>query len=265
MLDRIYVKAVNKFFKNCKSSKHSIFFFFLKKNSNSKPLLGLTISNSLNYLLLARIAFCALWVIQTSSAPFSPDLSDLVSLVLLLLYIVFPNLWSLESLKADRSNSMGGVTFPCFVINTTNVTSCVLKFLFNLLTRLTFMLEEVLIHLGLINLPEDQDFSADHQYLTYSVLSTDSFRSGDQQEAEKTTLTLIKISLPVVEYGDFMIRRFKGRDDVMMMTCIICLDYVEKSDKIRELSNCCHVFHQECLDAWLNNDQLTCPLCRCTL
>jgi hypothetical protein len=41
--------------------------------------------------------------------------------------------------------------------------------------------------------------------------------------------------------------------------CTICLlDYKEETKKITE---CCHTFHTECLDEWLQNNY-TCPLCR---
>ncbi|XVF53199.1 hypothetical protein PTKIN_Ptkin05aG0081400 [Pterospermum kingtungense] len=167
---------------------------------------------------------------------------------------------------------MGGV-FPCFVIKTTNLNSLVLTLLFNLLTRFTFMLDEALFHLGLINLPvSDEAFLADHhQYPTNTSLpSTDSFRSRNNSSlvldpaVQAETTRLIKNSLPVVEYGDF-VRRFNVHEDEDAMSCVICLNYVMKSDEIRELSNCCHVFHRNCLDAWVDKDQLTCPLCRSSL
>ncbi|OVA04683.1 zinc finger protein [Macleaya cordata] len=40
---------------------------------------------------------------------------------------------------------------------------------------------------------------------------------------------------------------------------------MERSHEIRELSNCCHVFHRECLDMWIDQYHLTCPLCRAKL
>ncbi|XVF53198.1 hypothetical protein PTKIN_Ptkin05aG0081300 [Pterospermum kingtungense] len=153
-----------------------------------------------------------------------------------------------------------GVTFPCFAINTTNITSFVLTLLFNLVTRFTYiMLEKALIHLGLVK-PTEEAFSGDHdhQYPTDSVPSL----VLDPVQVAETTTVLLKNSLPEVEYGDFVGRFKELHEDVMR--CIICLNYVERSHKIREL-RCCHVFHRECLDAWVNKDQLTCPLCRSAL
>lgn len=54
---------------------------------------------------------------------------------------------------------------------------------------------------------------------------------------------------------------FEGKD----VKCIICLSKVEERQEVRVLSNCCHVFHRECLDVWVDQGQGTCPLCRSKL
>ncbi|KAG0471617.1 hypothetical protein HPP92_016163 [Vanilla planifolia] len=45
------------------------------------------------------------------------------------------------------------------------------------------------------------------------------------------------------------------------LECAICLNEFEDDDTIRLLTKCDHVFHQECIDAWLTN-HVTCPVCR---
>jgi hypothetical protein len=46
------------------------------------------------------------------------------------------------------------------------------------------------------------------------------------------------------------------------MTCAICLDdYVPGSSFVRELP-CMHIFHPECIDAFLMRDGSTCPVCK---
>ncbi|XVF10277.1 hypothetical protein REPUB_Repub07fG0168800 [Reevesia pubescens] len=161
---------------------------------------------------------------------------------------------------------MGGVCFPCFVMNTTNINSFASTLLFNLLTRFIFMLEETLVYLGLIK-PTDEAHSADdHQYPTNYVLPMDSTRSPNSSlvtSPVQVETTFIKNSLPVVEYGNF-IRKFQVHEEGDL-TCTVCLNCIEKLDEIRELSNCSHVFHRECLDKWVDKDRVTCPLCRSTL
>ncbi|KAL0917092.1 hypothetical protein M5K25_012137 [Dendrobium thyrsiflorum] len=45
------------------------------------------------------------------------------------------------------------------------------------------------------------------------------------------------------------------------LECAICLNEFEDEDTIRLLHKCDHVFHQECIDAWLAS-HVTCPVCR---
>ena len=43
--------------------------------------------------------------------------------------------------------------------------------------------------------------------------------------------------------------------------CVICLENLDANDHGKMLPNCGHVFHQECIDEWLNK-KTSCPLCR---
>lgn len=45
------------------------------------------------------------------------------------------------------------------------------------------------------------------------------------------------------------------------LECAICLIEFENDDVLRLLTLCCHVFHQECIDLWLEFHN-TCPVCR---
>ena len=44
-------------------------------------------------------------------------------------------------------------------------------------------------------------------------------------------------------------------------SCSICLEEFKTGDNIKKL-NCTHVFHKECLEPWLNNNNRNCPMCR---
>ncbi|KAH1067520.1 hypothetical protein J1N35_032507 [Gossypium stocksii] len=67
-------------------------------------------------------------------------------------------------------------------------------------------------------------------------------------------------------------------------TCAVCLSQLKEGDEVRELRNCCHVFHKDCIDRWVDydedqdhdhhdydhdqddsNNHKTCPLCRAPL
>ncbi|KFK30617.1 hypothetical protein AALP_AA6G004700 [Arabis alpina] len=45
-------------------------------------------------------------------------------------------------------------------------------------------------------------------------------------------------------------------------SCRICQDDFNGGDEVRCLRNCIHVFHKICIDRWIQDDKLTCPLCR---
>ncbi|KAJ4964753.1 hypothetical protein NE237_016602 [Protea cynaroides] len=48
------------------------------------------------------------------------------------------------------------------------------------------------------------------------------------------------------------------------LECAVCLNEFEDDETIRLLPKCDHVFHAECIDAWLCN-RTTCPVCRADL
>ncbi|KAL6627198.1 hypothetical protein ACP70R_030924 [Stipagrostis hirtigluma subsp. patula] len=43
--------------------------------------------------------------------------------------------------------------------------------------------------------------------------------------------------------------------------CAVCLSELADGDKVRALPSCGHVFHVDCVDAWLRS-RTTCPVCR---
>jgi E3 ubiquitin-protein ligase ATL41 len=63
-------------------------------------------------------------------------------------------------------------------------------------------------------------------------------------------------ALPITAY-----RKGSGSTGGAGADCAVCLSELADGDKVRELPNCGHVFHVECVDAWLRA-RTTCPLCR---
>lgn len=66
------------------------------------------------------------------------------------------------------------------------------------------------------------------------------------------TTSKIKNQLPVMEY------KISGDHDD---ECVVCLTVMEENQLARELQNCSHIFHKQCLD----ENNVTCPLCRADL
>ncbi|WOH10396.1 hypothetical protein DCAR_0729864 [Daucus carota subsp. sativus] len=59
---------------------------------------------------------------------------------------------------------------------------------------------------------------------------------------------------PVIIYDS---KNFKSES-----CCAICLEQLAHGDEARVLKRCMHVFHKDCIDEWLPNRSLTCPICR---
>lgn len=75
----------------------------------------------------------------------------------------------------------------------------------------------------------------------------------------------IKKQLNVVEFASLAHACHVNEDeddDDCGPTCVICLGKLEAKHKVRELKNCIHIFHVECIDRWMDADRLSCPLCR---
>ncbi|BFG23605.1 hypothetical protein CerSpe_098790 [Prunus speciosa] len=78
----------------------------------------------------------------------------------------------------------------------------------------------------------------------------------------------VKNRPPVVQYRDFLkIKTGQPEADEPSNNnmCILCMNSMEGSQAVREPCNCSHAFHRECLDVWIDEGQLTCPLCRSEL
>ncbi|KAM0057664.1 putative transcription factor C2H2 family [Helianthus debilis subsp. tardiflorus] len=70
--------------------------------------------------------------------------------------------------------------------------------------------------------------------------------------------TAIKNKVLVVPYHDY-VGRYGGPDKPV---CTVCIECIYGCNLIREIVNCKHVFHRECLDKWVDVVQVNCPLCR---
>ncbi|KAG6506955.1 E3 ubiquitin-protein ligase RHA2A-like [Zingiber officinale] len=56
----------------------------------------------------------------------------------------------------------------------------------------------------------------------------------------------------------------RGEAEAPRPLCAVCLCDLSDGDSVRRLP-CRHVFHRECLDGWLGQLNLSCPLCRLQL
>ncbi|XP_042472341.1 brassinosteroid-responsive RING protein 1-like [Zingiber officinale] len=79
----------------------------------------------------------------------------------------------------------------------------------------------------------------------------------------------IKKQLKVVEFVSlahkYQVEEDEYDDHDNGPRCVVCLGNLEAKQKVRELKNCIHAFHVECIDRWMDAGQLNCPLCRADL
>lgn len=139
-------------------------------------------------------------------------------------------------------------------------------FLLGLLDSLKFVVMVAFARLGLLNSPEQvSDTEEDHSTDSTSyVLVMDGL--SPSLIPLQSLMALIKKRLSVMEYSN-LLQKYGAHDDEdhVDMVCSVCLNCVERSHEVREQPNCCHVFHWECLDRWVDEGQVTCPLCRSLL
>ncbi|KAI4380836.1 hypothetical protein MLD38_006979 [Melastoma candidum] len=83
----------------------------------------------------------------------------------------------------------------------------------------------------------------------------------------------IRQSLALTTYGEV-----SDRCQGVLDTCAVCLGRLSEDDEVRELRNCCHFFHRDCIDRWVDHNDnhhrhdqddhdnhKSCPLCRAPL
>ena len=131
-------------------------------------------------------------------------------------------------------------------------------FLQGLLDQLKFMVMLALTRLGMLNPPEQAESEDPASGLVLVIMDG----LSPSLIPVQSLMVLIKKRVPVIEYSNFLERYGVMHDEDVDMECSVCLNCVERSHEIRELCNCYHVFHKECFDRWVDEGQVTCPLCR---
>ncbi|KAL7595017.1 hypothetical protein Lser_V15G30204 [Lactuca serriola] len=129
----------------------------------------------------------------------------------------------------------------------------------NLASHLVSLLLAALTHVGLFKSPPDPD---DYTFSSSNyVLILDGSSPSLLPVPVHVVTASIKAKVPIIPYSDFAYSH--GESETA--ACSVCLDCIDSTHLIRELLNCKHVFHRECLDRWVDEGQVTCPLCRSML
>ncbi|KAL1556429.1 putative E3 ubiquitin-protein ligase XERICO [Salvia divinorum] len=133
-------------------------------------------------------------------------------------------------------------------------------FFLNLISHAHYLFIAALTRLGLYkNSPAEESPESGAGTNNY-ILILDSSSPSLVPIPVNVVTAAIKNRVPVIEYEEFVRRGGGGEKG-----CSICLECIEGRDEIRELCNCRHLFHRECLDTWIDEGRVTCPLCRSML
>ncbi|URE15797.1 Zinc finger, C3HC4 type (RING finger) [Musa troglodytarum] len=89
-------------------------------------------------------------------------------------------------------------------------------------------------------------------------------KGAEDRAPHRAAAQAVRETLHVSTYGEVAGEEEEEEEAGAVATaCAVCLSEVGRWDKVWELRNCRHVFHQGCLDRWLDHDEhLSCPLCR---
>ncbi|PON64113.1 43kDa postsynaptic protein [Parasponia andersonii] len=68
-------------------------------------------------------------------------------------------------------------------------------------------------------------------------------------------------SIPVFHFKKHGNKPLPGKAEAVTTECAVCLGEFQDDEKLRVIPNCCHIFHIDCIDVWLQNNA-NCPLCR---
>ncbi|CAH8336750.1 unnamed protein product [Eruca vesicaria subsp. sativa] len=68
-------------------------------------------------------------------------------------------------------------------------------------------------------------------------------------------------AIPIFKFKKRDVARGEEDQDKSSQECSVCLNEFQEDEKLRIIPNCCHVFHIDCIDIWLQGNA-NCPLCR---
>ncbi|GAB2266039.1 hypothetical protein Dimus_001069 [Dionaea muscipula] len=68
-------------------------------------------------------------------------------------------------------------------------------------------------------------------------------------------------AIPIIRFRKDVKDSGEGSDQEAHYECAVCLSEFREGEKLRVIPNCCHAFHIDCIDVWLQGNA-NCPLCR---
>eukprot|EP00347_Sterkiella_histriomuscorum_P003998 403362142 len=87
------------------------------------------------------------------------------------------------------------------------------------------------------------------------------FRDFQDEEVDNGVIDQAQIDEIVETYMNMLIEQDFDKKTCKFNDCAICLKEFENGEKLTEIPNCEHVFHEACLRKWFRQLQI-CPMCR---
>ncbi|KAL8538052.1 hypothetical protein ACS0TY_000130 [Phlomoides rotata] len=139
-----------------------------------------------------------------------------------------------------------------------------ISFIVDIFTSATLLFISALSYLGLYKPPPEENPDSTTNSNNYILILDGSSPSLVPIPVQVVTAA-IKNRVPVLRYRDSILHRKHEDESEQLKVCTICLEFIDGDHEIRELCNCSHLFHRECLDTWIDEGQVSCPLCRSML
>ncbi|RVW22370.1 Retrovirus-related Pol polyprotein from transposon TNT 1-94 [Vitis vinifera] len=98
------------------------------------------------------------------------------------------------------------------------------------------------------------------EHIGTNSMIADPLTKGLPPKVSPSMDSVLERPAPVVEYTRLLDESKATKEGDSQ--CAMCLNIIGDEHEVRELGNCCHVFHKECIDVWMDQGQATCPLCR---
>ncbi|KAF7137527.1 hypothetical protein RHSIM_Rhsim07G0206700 [Rhododendron simsii] len=104
-----------------------------------------------------------------------------------------------------------------------------------------------------------------HRQLTLSALESHGVSSTNRRRRRLfRRLACTGLDPSIIDALPTFVYSEVKKDGMISLECAVCLSEFENAETLRLLPRCYHVFHPDCIEAWLST-HVTCPVCRSNL
>lgn len=152
-------------------------------------------------------------------------------------------------------------TYNADIENAININNSIVSQLSNIRRHLETNISQSSIYHS-INPRTEPRVNSFQSFLTDSSLYnfvSNVFMGIDEDDFTMYDMEDVKLTLPIEEFNKYPVHKANQNDH--NKECYICLDKYIENEELTTLP-CNHVFHKQCIQTWLCNEHITCPICR---